>query len=162
MINPFSAFNTQAVLIAAAVSLAAGLAGGWVVNGWRLNAKIDNMVAEHSLAVQAATERAMAETNRLQKEKDDAIAKAQIKVQANAAAAAAARLERDGLRDDLAASRVAFASSTHTSLTAHAQTLSVVFEQCVREYSEVAAKADSHALDADILFNAWTAMSRPK
>ena len=147
---------------AAAAALAVGLMTGWTANGWRLNAKIDGMVAEHSLAVQAATERAMAETTRLQKEKDDAIAQAQIKVQANAAAADAARNERDRLRDDLVASRTAFASSTHASLAAHAETLSVVFEQCVREYSEVAAKADSHALDADILFNAWTAMSRPQ
>ena len=147
---------------AAAVALAVGLLTGWAVNGWRLNAKIDGMVTKHSQAVQAATERAMTETTRLQKEKDDAIAQAQIKVQANAAAADAARRERDGLRDDLVASRTAFASSTHASLTAHAETLSVVFEQCVREYSEVAAKADSHALDADILFNAWTAMTRPQ
>ncbi len=162
MINPFSAFNTQAVLIAAAVSLAAGLAGGWVVNGWRLNAKIDNMVTEHSLAVQAATERAMAETARLQKEKDDAIAKAQIQIQANAASADAARRERDGLRDDLVASRTAFASSSSASLIAHAQTLSVVFEQCLREYQDVAAKADAHATDAELLFNAWTSISRTK
>ena len=162
MINPFKLIDTQAIFIASAVALIAGALAGWTVNGWRLQAKIDNMVAEHSQAVQAATERAMAETNRLQKEKDDAIAKAQIKVQANAAAAAAARRERDGLRDDLAASRVAFASSSHASLTAHAETLSIVFEQCVREYSEVAAKADSHALDTEILFNAWSAISRPK
>lgn len=145
---------------AAAGALVVGLLTGWTANGWRLNAKIDGMVAEHSLAVQAATERAMAETTRLQKEKDDAIAKAQIQVQANAAAAAAARRERDGLRDDLIASRTAFASSTHASLAAHAQTLSVVFEQCAREYSEVAAKADAHALDAELLFNAWSAISK--
>lgn len=145
---------------AAAGALVVGLLTGWTANGWRLNAKIDGMVAEHSLAVQAATERAMAETTRLQKEKDDAIAKAQIQAQANAAAAAAARRERDGLRDDLIASRTAFASSTHASLAAHAEALSVVFEQCAREYSEVAAQADAHALDAELLFNAWSAISK--
>lgn len=146
----------------AAAALGIGLLTGWTANGWRLNAEIDSMVLEHTQAVQVATERAMAETNRLQKEKDDAIAKAQIQVQANAAAAVAARRERDGLRDDLVASRTSFASSTSASLVAHAQALSVVFEQCTREYSEVAAKADAHATDAELLFNAWSAISRPK
>ena len=146
----------------AAAALGIGLLTGWTANGWRLNAEIDSMVLEHTQAVQVATERAMAETNRLQKEKDDAIAKAQIQVQANAASADAARRERDGLRDDLVASRTTFASSSSTSLIAHAQTLSVVFEQCTREYSELAAKADAHATDAELLFNAWTAISRTK
>lgn len=146
----------------AAAALGIGLLTGWTANGWRLNAEIDSMVTEHSLAVQAATEKAMAETTRLQKEKDDAIAKAQQQIQANAAAADAARRERDGLRDDLVASRTAFASSSRASLVAHAQALSVVFEQCAREYSEMAAKADAHAADAQLLFNAWTAISRPQ
>jgi hypothetical protein len=144
----------------AAGALAVGLLTGWTTNGWRLNAKIDGMVAEHSLAVKAATEKAMAETARMQKEKDDAIAKAQEQARANAAAADAARTQRDGLRDELAASRTAYADATHASLTAHAQTLSVVFEQCVREYSELAAKADAHALDTQILFDAWKGMTK--
>lgn len=146
----------------AAAALGIGLLTGWTANGWRLNAEIDSMVAEHSKAVQVATERAMAETARLQKEKDDAIAKAQIQIQANAASADAARRERDGLRDDLVASRSSFASSSSASLIAHAQTLSVVFEQCLREYQDVAAKADAHATDAELLFNAWTSISRTK
>jgi hypothetical protein len=144
----------------AAGALAVGLLTGWTTNGWRLNAKIDGMVAEHSLAVKAATEKAMAETARMQKEKDDAIAKAQEQARANAAAADVARTQRDGLRDELAASRTAYADSTHASLTAHAQTLSVVFEQCVREYSELAAKADAHALDTQILFDAWKGITK--
>lgn len=144
----------------AAGALAIGLLTGWSANGWRLNSKIDAMVLEHTQAVQAATQQAMDETNRMQKEKDDAIAKAQEQARANAAAADAVRRERDGLRDDLAASRAAYANSTHASLAAHAQTLSVVFEQCVREYSELAAKADAHALDTEILFNAWKGITR--
>jgi hypothetical protein len=160
MINPFSAFNTQAVLIAAAVSLVAGLAGGWVVNGWRLNSKIESMVSDHALAVQAATEKVMAENARLQKEKDDALAKAQVQIKANAVAAAAARDERDRLRDDLTASRAVIPDATHASLSKYAETLSVVFEQCTKEYLSVAEKADGHAVDSELLFNAWTAMSK--
>jgi hypothetical protein len=120
------------------------------------------MVLEHTQAVQVATQKALDETTRMQREKDDAVAKAQEQTRANVAAANAARVERDGLRNDLAASRTTFADSTHTSLTAYADTLSVVFEQCTREYSDMAAKADGHALDTTTLFNAWQAIAKVK
>jgi hypothetical protein len=96
----------------------------------------------------------------MQREKDDAVAKAQAQARTNAAAAAAARAERDGLRDDLAASRTTFADATHASLTAYASTLSVVFEQCTSEYLDLAAKADGHAADTSTLFAAWTAIAQ--
>jgi septal ring factor EnvC (AmiA/AmiB activator) len=147
-------------LLAGAIGV--GLLTGWTANGWRLNGKIDEMVLEHTQAVQVATQKALDETTRMQREKDDAVAKAQAQAKANAAAADAARAERDGLRDDLAASRTTFADSTHASLAAYASTLSVVFEQCTKEYSDVAAKADGHAADTSTLFNAWTAIAAVK
>jgi hypothetical protein len=143
-------------------ALAVGLLTGWTANGWRLNGKIDEMVLEHTQAVQVATQKALDETTRMQREKDNAVAKAQEQARTNAAAADAARAERDGLRDDLAASRTTFADSTHASLAAYADTLSVVFEQCTKEYSDVAAKADGHAADTSTLFNAWTAIAQVK
>ena len=145
-------------LLAGAIGV--GLLTGWTANGWRLNGKIDEMVLEHTQAVQLATQKALDETTRMQREKDNAVAKAQAQAKSNAAAADAARAERDGLRDDLAASRTTFADSTHTSLAAYADTLSVVFEQCTREYLELAAKADGHALDTTTLFNAWQAIAK--
>ena len=138
-----------------AVVGAAAFAAGFTTNGWRLNAKIDNMIAEHTLAVQVATEKAAKETNRLQQEKDDAIAAAQKQIQANANAAAAARRERDGLRDDLAASRVAIANASVSSLRDHTSTLTTVFEQCTAELEEMARVADGHAADSVMLINAW-------
>jgi hypothetical protein len=143
-------------------ALAVGLLTGWTANGWRLNGKIDEMVLEHTQAVQVATQQALDKTNSMQREKDDAVAKAQAQARTNAAAADSARLERDGLRDDLAASRTTFADSSHTSLSAYADTLSVVFEQCTKEYSELAAKADGHAADTSTLFNAWAAIAAVK
>jgi hypothetical protein len=147
-------------LLAGAIGV--GLLTGWTANGWRLNGKIDEMVLEHTQAVQVATQKALDETTRMQREKDNAIAQAQAQAKSNAAAADAARLERDGLRDDLAASRTTFADSTHTSLAAYADTLSVVFEQCTKEYSELASKADGHAADTSTLFNAWSAIAAVK
>jgi hypothetical protein len=147
-------------LLAGAIGV--GLLTGWTANGWRLNGKIDEMVLEHTQAVQVATQKALDETTRMQREKDNAVAKAQAQAKSNAAAADAARAERDGLRDDLAASRTTFADSSHTSLAAYADTLSVVFEQCTKEYSELASKADGHAADTSTLFNAWTAIAAVK
>lgn len=146
----------------AAGALAVGLLTGWTANGWRLNGKIDEMVLEHTQALQVATERAAKETARMQGEKDAALRKAVEIVRRNVVDATAARDERDRLRDELAASRSTFADATVPSLVEHARTLSVVFEQCVKEYSELAAKADGHAADAETLFTAWTAIAQVK
>ena len=146
----------------AAGALAVGLLTGWTANGWRLNGKIDEMVLEHTQAVQVATQKAMDETTRMQGEKDAAVQKAVALAQRNMADASAARSERDRLRDDLVASRSTFAQATDTSLAQYTNTLSVVFEQCTREYSELAAKADGHATDAESLFTAWTAIAQVK
>lgn len=144
-------------LLAGAVAV--GLLTGWTANGWRLNSKIDAMVLEHTQAVQVATEQAAAKTQQMQEEKDAALRKAVEIVRRNVVDAAAARDERDRLRDDLVASRNAFAEATDTSLAEYTTTLSVVFEQCTKEYSELAAKADGHATDAQSLFDAWRAIS---
>ena len=146
----------------AAGALAVGLLTGWTANGWRLNGKIDEMVLKHTQALQVATERAAKETARMQGEKDAALRKAVEIVRRNVVDADAARNERDRLRDELAASRSTFADATIPSLVEHARTLSIVFEQCTREYSELAAKADGHAADAETLFTAWTAIAQVK
>jgi len=149
-------------LYIAAGALAVGLLTGWTANGWRLNGKIDEMVLEHTQAVQVATQKAMDETTRMQGEKDAAVQKAVALAQRNKADAASARSERDRLRDDLVASRSTFAEATDTSLAEYTNTLSVVFEQCTREYLAVAEKADGHATDAENLFTAWKAIAQVK
>ena len=143
-------------------ALAVGLLTGWTANGWRLNGKIDEMVLEHTQALLVATEQAAKETARMQGEKDAAVQKAAALAQRNMADASAARNERDRLRDDLVASRTTFAQATDTSLIEYTNTLSIVFEQCTREYSELAEKADGHATDAQSLFNAWQAIAQVK
>ena len=143
-------------------ALAVGLLTGWTANGWRLNGKIDEMVLEHTQAVLVATQQAAAETTRMQGEKDAAVQKAVALAQRNMADASAARSERDRLRDDLVASRSTFAQATDASLIEYTNTLSVVFEQCTKEYSELAEKADGHATDAENLFTAWKAIAQVK
>jgi hypothetical protein len=153
-----TAFVLPKWLYIAAGAYAIGMVIGWTGNGMRLNAKINEMVAQHAVAVQKATEAAAKETARMQQEKDDAIAKANQVAQRNAAAAADATRERDRLRDDLATSRVALSNATHASLIEYATAISVVFEQCVREYTDVARLADQHAADSQLLFTAWKGM----
>ncbi len=143
-------------------ALAVGLLTGWTANGWRLNGKIDAMVLEHTQAVQVATQKALDETTRMQEEKDAAVQKAAALAQRNMADAASARSERDRLRDDLVASRSTFAQATDTSLAQYTNTLSIVFEQCTKEYSDLAEKADGHATDAQGLFTAWQAIAGVK
>jgi len=145
-----------AMLVAAVISALTA----WTVNGWRLNAKIGQLNQNHALALTKASEAAAAETARMQKEKDDALAKAQETAQRNAAAAAAAGRERDRLRNELSASRAALANSTPASVVDYADTLTVVFEHCIREYLNMAAAADGHALDAQTLHDGWKGIAK--
>ena len=134
-------------LIAAIASLAIGLTTGWVANGWRLNGKIDRMVAEHSQALAEAGKNAMAESARLQKLKDDALDEANKTARKNAEAAANARTELDRVRKQLASS-VTINNSTCTSTRNYAATLSTVFGECAARLTEVAKDADGHASDS--------------
>ena len=149
----------QTLLATILVALIAGTLG-WVVNGWRLNAQISQLNQTHALALTKASEAAAAETARMQKEKDDAVAKSQTQARANATAANAARAERDRLRNELQASRAELAQSTPASVVDYAATLTTVFDQCVREYLDLAAKADGHALDAQTLRDGWRGIAR--
>lgn len=154
--NLLKGLNTKVLLIGV---LAAALLG-WTVNGWRLNAKISQLNLSHAAALTKAFESAQAETERMQREKDDAIAKAQETAQRNAAAAASARRERDRLRDQLNTGTAYLASATHAAVVDYATTLTAVFEQCTAEYLSMAEKADGHATDAATLYNGWKAIAK--
>jgi hypothetical protein len=107
-----------------------------------------------------AFEASQAETARMQREKDDAIARAQETARTNAVAAANARRERDRLRDQLNTSAAYFASATHATVVDYATALTAVFDQCLREYLDMAEKADGHALDAATLYNGWKGIAK--
>jgi hypothetical protein len=137
----------QTTLIAAAASLAIGLTTGWTANGWRLNGRIDQMIARHSQDLSMATEAAMVESTRLQKLKDEALDEANKTAQRNANAAANARSELDRVRKQLASS-VTIGSSTCASTRNYAETLAVIFGECATRLFEMAKEADGHALDS--------------
>lgn len=133
----------------------AAFSSGWLVNGWRYQAEIEKINAENSLAVAKATQEAMTESARLQGIKDEALKKANARAQQNAAAAATARLERDGLRDDLSAATSALSNATCDATRQYAATVSTLFDQCATSLEGLAKNADGHATDAETLSTAW-------
>ena len=138
------------MLIAAVIAFG----GGWVTNGWRLNGKIDRMIAEHSQALATAGQNAMNEAARLQKLKDEALDEANKTAQRNATAAAAARTELERLRRQLA-STPSLSSATCASTRDYAATLAAVFGECATRIGEMAKDADGHAADSATLERAW-------
>ena len=145
---------TQTTLIAAAASLIIGLATGWTANGWRLNARIDQMLARHSQDLSKATEAALKDTVRMQKLKDDALDEANKTAQKNAADATRARSELDRLRRELA-NRATIGNASCASTRDYAATLAVVFGECATRIGEMAKDADGHAADSRTLEKAW-------
>jgi hypothetical protein len=141
-------------VIAAAAAFVIGGLSGWTANGWRLNARIDQMIARHSIDLSKATEAAMVETARLQKLKDDALDEANKIAKKNANAAASARSELDRVRKQLANS-VTIGSSTCASTRNYADTLSTVFGDCAARLTEMAKDADGHAADSRTCHNAF-------
>ena len=127
---------------------------GWTMNGWRLNGKIDRMIAEHSQALATAGQNAMLEAARLQKQKDEALDEANKIAQRNANAAASARTELDRLRRQLA-NTPSLSSATCASTRDYAATLATVFGECATRIGEMAKDADGHAADSRTLERAW-------
>ena len=126
---------------------------GWNINGTRWENKM--------LEAQAEAAQIMAdESERMQRIKDEALAKSQKELFARERDVAATRSERDRLRQQLQSSRTDLAQATDTSLVEYTSTLSDVFEHCTREYTELAAKADGHAIDIKTLTDSWSAISK--
>lgn len=144
----------ERALIAAVLALA-------VFAGWQTLRLADERTQHQTTKTQAAEayakaqQRALDETTRLQAQKDKATkdaAKRALKLEADLATA---RLIGDGLRDDLAASRLQLSEASRDSLNQYTSTLSVVLAECVRSLESMAAKADGHAADARTLIEAW-------
>lgn len=143
------------LILTMTAALVAG-AVGWTANGWRLNAKIDRMVADHEAASARANKAALDRYAELEQQKQEAINEANRVAQRNARAAASARAESERLRNQVAAAASSGVSTaTVASLRDYAATLSAVFGECVAELEGLAKTADGHALDSRTLRQAW-------
>jgi len=134
---------------------------GAVVAGWFWHtsavktARDEGHRAGYAQAQDEARKAAAELSKRLQKEKDDAVAKAEQlrrKAQADAMAAAVANERLRGLLADVER-RIATASDA--AVREYAIAANDVFEQCVNQYRSVAEKADGHANDVRLILEAW-------
>lgn len=82
----------------------------------------------------------------------NAAKKREIKI---AADAGRARDESEWLRSDIAAIRADLPRLTRDAVNRYADAASVVFDQCQREYQDMAANADRFASDRQTLMDAW-------
>lgn len=142
--------------------------GAWYVQGWRMAGQvqagkttIESLKREHAESLTRATGSALNATIRWQKEKDDALVRAQERAKLQAAGALAARRSADRLRGSLASASQRLPSAAHTACTEYAATASGLLGQCTAAYQELGAAADGHALDVRTLTESWP-MSPPR
>ncbi len=141
------------LILSLTTALIAGIAG-WTANGWRLNAQIDRMVADHATQLAKANADALARYTAMERKKQEALDEANQIAQRNARAAATARADANRLRNQIAsADRVS--TATVASLRSYTTTLTAVFGECVAEVEQLATTADGHALDSRTLNGAW-------
>lgn len=146
-------FDLKNTLIAAAVAAVLTGIAGWTANGWRLNAKIDRIHAEHAQDLTKANADALAKYNDMERKKQEALNEANKQAQRNARAADAARTELERLRQQIASGSVS--TATCGSVRNYATTLQAVFGECAARLEWLAKEADGHALDSRTLNGAW-------
>ena len=147
--------------------LAAGIAGAalagllsWNVQAWRYDAQISSIQAKHARALADAHQKALDDTIKMQRTKDDAIKAAEQRAKREAVNAAALRSERDGLRAQLAAATVQLPSASCSSVRAYAATLNGLFDQCAGAFEDMAGKAAGHAADSRLMLESWPSKPR--
>lgn len=149
---------------AAAALLAAAIAatGAWTVQGWRMDAQVqasqaalETLKREHAESLTRATAGALNATIAWQKEKDDAIDRAQQRAKTQAANAAAARRDADSLRSTLASASLRLPDATHAACIEYGAAVGGLLDQCGRAYQELARQCDGHASDVRLMQEAW-------
>ena len=123
----------QQPVITALVAVAMAFGGAWAVQGWRYNAQIAEIYSQHAMAPADATQKALEDTIKMQRTKDDAIQQAEDRAKKNALAAAA-RHESDGLRSQLASVPAHIAGASSTAVAEYANASIAVFAECVGAY----------------------------
>lgn len=142
-----------AALLAAALSF--GFGTGWYVQGNRYTAKIKTVELANAKALSDARQKALDDTIKLQRTKDEAIQAAEKRAQEQSVAASAARADADRMRSKLANVPARIARATDSAVREYANAASVVFAECVGKYQELAEKADGHANDVRLMREAW-------
>ena len=114
---------------------------------------IDKLVVAE--AVLRATNAARAKEQELQATVTKAQNDAQKRQKILAADAGRARDVADSVRDELTAVRASLPGFTRAAVDSYATAATIVFEQCSRRYSDLAAVTDGLASDRQTLIEAW-------
>lgn len=156
---------SRLTLITGASALAAGLLTGWVAQGWRKDAELEQLRHSHTQAKLAGATQTVARLGEFQKGLDHALEQFQQTQQANTAAAAGLDLTlRDlrgvtaGMRGDFAGLPDRIAAAAEPALREYASTCTAVFTELAErggQLSErgasIARQADGHAADVRLL-----------
>jgi septal ring factor EnvC (AmiA/AmiB activator) len=158
--------STRATTHLAAAGLAAFLA--WNYQGARLGADLAEARAAavgEKLAVSTAQRAADARLrqaeqsiNTKNQEALNAAIKKQNSLQADAARAGR---ERDSLRRQLSNAERRLADASPSALIEYSNTLNQLLGQCSERYTELAKRADGHAVDAETCRAAWPVIAAP-
>lgn len=142
----------------AATAIVAGalaFGGGWKTQEWRYGKQIADIQAQHATALASANQKALDDTIKMQRAKDEAIKAAEQRAKTQAANAAAARTERDGLRAQLATTTVQLPVASCTSVREYGTTLTGLLDQCAGAFEGMAREASGHAADSRLMQEAW-------
>lgn len=142
------------VILALAVGVASAT-GAWLFQENRYERQLSDLRADQATALADANANALAETQRLQKAKDDALKQAAVRQAGLARDARSARAAADGLRDQLNAAARSLPGATCDAARDYATAANDVFGQCAAAITELAQQADGHASDALTLQQAW-------
>ena len=155
MINGLYTYAATAI-VAGALAFGAG----WQTQEWRYGKQIADTASQHAIAIASANQKALDDTIKMQRTKDEAIKAAQDRAKREATNAAAARSERDGLRAQLEAATVQLSSASCPSIRQYATTITGLFDQCAGAYQDMAGQAQGHAATVRLLIESWP--SRPQ
>ena len=138
-------------LIAAVVAAAAA----WFYQGAQMDAAVAKLKATHDEAIASSAKSALRLTEIYRDNADAALRKAEARSAQNKRDADRLRGELDGLRGDLATVPDRIRTASREAVDQYATTASVVFDQCVRSYSDMAGAATGHSSDVQTLMDAW-------
>jgi hypothetical protein len=139
----------------AVVAGALAFGAGWQTQAWRYEKQIADTASQHAIALASANQKALDDTIKMQRIKDAAIAKAELRAAQNAAAARDARRTADSLRDTLYSFRASLPSAAPATILARADTAAELFGQCAGALTDLAGQTDRHVNDKVMLLEAW-------
>ncbi|WP_287918069.1 hypothetical protein [Comamonas sp.] len=141
--------------IAAVVGAALIFGAGWATNDWRLGQDIAQIKLAHTQELAARDAGTFAVAQAIDTNYQGAL-NASIQEQARLAGAAAVATRNAGrLREQLSEADKRIATASAAAVRGYAATANQLLRQCSDRYTELAAKADGHALDARVCRAAW-------